>query len=203
MPVPVTVKDRLRRPRPLPFRLGLLPLLFALVIAVSGCGSAVALSGPLPLTFSGVDEKSLSDETIDKTESINSVTGNPYAAFLTIAKNNLGGKNPAAVVVEDLTLTLVSATGFQNMQDLLAGPVLIYIKDSKTKLELGRLLAPAGQGPQHVDVTADRTALVPINTTLVEGGDLKIELFSRTNPSRPKTFNATFRANVYFRALAD
>jgi hypothetical protein len=86
-------------------------------LVVAGCGhNPVSYSQPVDVTLPTITQKSVSGANVSVQKNINTVSGNPYGAFVNAAVQQLNGKNPSRIAVTSLTLTLLgtsSATGLQ------------------------------------------------------------------------------------------
>src|SRR5687768_10416129 len=112
-----------------------LPTLIILLACVAACGDdEVSYSAPvgikLSLASGDVDNGQLLDE-----KNINTESGNPYGAYITAAREELGGHDPGDIRLDHLTLQLdTTSSGVTTLADVFAGAVAIEFVMSGTDL---------------------------------------------------------------------
>lgn len=181
-------------------------LLTAVLLAATGCGDNLAantvnFSGPVSITLDKFKDGEVRNNAFDADKNVNTETGNPYGAFLQQARATLG-RQPAAVLVERVTLTLGRDTrGVTSFEQFLGGPLVVYLANSSTTVNLGTVPQPTGAGPIEVTVSATRDTLAPLNSDLINGS-FKVGIRVPAAAGRPGSFDAKVATVLYFRALA-
>ena len=90
----------------------ILPLLLSAVLVLAGCGGdPVSHSAPV-----GINLKAKSSDTVNNVvtddKGINTESGNPYGAFVTDARRELGNVDPAVIEVDEVEIFLgANSTG--------------------------------------------------------------------------------------------
>jgi len=180
-----------------------------LVLAMAaGCGddstnpaNTVNYSGPVSINVDKFKDGEVRNNAFDADRSVSSESGNPYGMFLSQARATLG-RAPAAVVVDRVTLTLGrDTTGVTAFEQILGGPLTLYLASSSTTVNIGTVAQPTGAGPVEVVITATRDTLAPINSDLVQGS-FKVGIRVPAAASLPRSFDAKVATVLYFRALA-
>jgi len=185
-----------------------------LSLMVAGCGDAnsdgggitLSHSGPVNIRLDKFKDGDVRNDAFDSDKSVNSESGNPYGAFLQAARTRLGAQfNPdtpgAAVVVDRVTLTIDQDTrGVTAFEQVLGGPLVLYLASSSTTVNIGTVAQPTGAGPVEVTLTADRAALAPIRRDLLSGS-FKVGIRVPAAPSRPSSFDMRVATTLYFRAV--
>jgi len=181
-----------------------------LVLAMAaGCGgedpantaNTVNFSGPVSINIDKFKDGEVRNNAFDADKSISTESGNPYGMFLSQARATLG-RPPAAVVVDRVTLTLGrDSTGVTAFEQILGGPLTVYLASSSSTVNIGTVAQPTGAGPVEVVITATRDTLAPINSDLIQGS-FKVGIRVPAAASLPRSFDAKVATVLYFRALA-
>lgn len=181
-----------------------------LVLAMAaGCGSedpanaanTVNYSGPVSINVDKFKDGEVRNNAFDADKSVSTESGNPYGMFLSQARATLG-RAPAAVVVDRVTLTLGrDSTGVTAFEQILGGPLVVYLASSSSTVNIGTVAQPTGAGPVEVVITATRDTLAPINNDLVQGS-FKVGIRVPAAAALPRSFDAKVATVLYFRALA-
>ncbi len=181
-----------------------------LVLAMAaGCGddgssnpaNTVNYSGPVSINVDKFKDGEVRNGAFDADKSVSTESGNPYGMFLSQARATLG-RAPAAVVVDRVTLTLGrDTTGVTAFEQILGGPLTVYLASSRSTVNIGTVAQPTGAGPVEVVITATRDTLAPINSDLVQGS-FKVGIRVPAAASLPRSFDAKVATVLYFRALA-
>ncbi|TAK30377.1 MAG: hypothetical protein EPO40_08290 [Myxococcaceae bacterium] len=181
-----------------------------LVLAMTaGCGSedpantanTVNYSGPVSINIDKFKDGEVRNNAFDADKSVSSESGNPYGMFLSQARATLG-RAPAAVLVDRVTLTLGrDSTGVTAFEQILGGPLVVYLASSSSTVNIGTVAQPTGAGPVEVVITATRDTLAPINNDLVQGS-FKVGIRVPAAAALPRSFDAKVATVLYFRALA-
>lgn len=181
-----------------------------LVLAMaSGCSddgtanpaNTVNYSGPVSINIDKFKDGEVRNNAFDADKSVSTESGNPYGMFLSQARATLG-RPPAAVVVDRVTLTLGrDSTGVTAFEQILGGPLTVYLSSSSSTVNIGTVAQPTGAGPVEVVITATRDTLAPINNDLIQGS-FKVGIRVPAAASLPRSFDAKVATVLYFRALA-
>lgn len=181
-----------------------------LVLAMAaGCGAedpantanTVNFSGPVSINIDKFKDGEVRNNAFDADKNISTESGNPYGMFLSQARATLG-RPPAAVVVDRVTLTLGrDSTGVTAFEQILGGPLTVYLASSSSTVNIGTVAQPTGAGPVEVVITATRDTLAPINSDLIQGS-FKVGIRVPAAASLPRSFDAKVATVLYFRALA-
>jgi hypothetical protein len=181
-------------------------LLSAVMLAMAGCGDNLAantvnFSGPVTINLDKFKDGDVRNNAFDSDKNVNTETGNPYGTFLQQARAALG-RTPAAVLVERVTLTIGRDTrGVTSFEQFLGGPLVVYLANSSTTVNIGSVTQPTGAGPVEVTISATRDTLAPINSDLINGS-FKVGIRVPAAAGRPNSFDAKIATVLYFRALA-
>lgn len=186
-----------------------------LSLAVAGCGDAsndggggttLSHSGPVNIRLDKFKHDEVRNNAFDSDKSVTSESGNPYGAFLQAARTALGAQfNPdtsgAAVVVDRVTLTIDQDTrGVTAFEQVLGGPLTVYLASSSTTVNIGSVAQPTGAGPVEVTLSATRADLEPIRRDLL-AGSFKVGIRVPAAPMRPANFDMRVATTLYFRAV--
>lgn len=157
-------------------------------------------SGPVAIRLDKFKDDDVRNGAFDSDKNVNTESGNPYGAFLQAARTTLG-RQPAAVLVDRVTITLGADTrGVTAFEQVLGGPLVVYLADSAATVNVASIAQPTGAGPVEVPVTATRDTLAPVQASLVNGG-FKVGIRVPAAASRPNSFDMKVSATLYFRAL--
>lgn len=188
-----------------------------LSFAVAGCGDAsgdggggggttLSHSGPVNIRLDKFKHDDVRNNAFDSDKSVSSESGNPYGAFLQAARTALGAQfnadTPgAAVVVDRVTLTIDRDTrGVTAFEQVLGGPLTVYLASSSTTVNIGAVAQPTGAGPVEVTLSATRADLEPIRRDLLSGS-FKVGIRVPAAAMRPSNFDMRIATTLYFRAV--
>jgi hypothetical protein len=151
--------------RPLP------PVLVPLIVA--GCGhTPVSYSQPVDVTLPTINQKSVSGANVSVQKNINTVSGNPYGAFVNAAVQQLNGKNPSRIAVTSVTLTLLGTSSATGLQQVFGGPVnvnFVFSAGSGTTTTVGQVGSVSGTSASLTTTFDSRTLSPGDYTSLVQG----------------------------------
>jgi hypothetical protein len=153
-------------------------------LALSLALGTLAACGSDPVSFSapvGINLKAKSGDVaasaISETKDITTESGNPYGAFITDARAKLGGKDPTAIEISDLTLVLGGqSTGVSSLDQVFTGDVDVafVVNDSNNTYDAGHIMNPTGAGPAAMAVSFDSSVVSPGDWTKFLGGGFKV-----------------------------
>ncbi len=186
---------------------------FLTLAVLAGCGDAstgnpnsgndpntINYSGPVTIRLDKFKNDDVRNNAFDSDKDINSESGNPYGAFLQAARQRLG-RDPAAVLVDRITLTIGEGTrGVTGFEQVLGGPLVVYFAKSGATVNVGTLTQPMGAGPVEVTITATRDTLAPLANEMRTGG-FKVGIRVPAAAGRPASFDLKISTVLYFRAL--
>lgn len=140
-----------------------------------------------PVSYSapvGINLKAKSADTangvVSNDKGINTESGNPYGAFITAAKQELGGKDPSRIEIDKVVLLLgASSTGVTRIGEVFDGPVeiLFQVNDSNNSYPAATSLVPASTGSStEIATTFDSDALPEFDYQKLLGGGFKVVL---------------------------
>jgi len=141
-------------------------------LVAAGCGhNPVSYSQPVDVTLPTITQKSVSGANVSVQKNINTVSGNPYGAFVNAAVQQLNGKNPSRIAVTSLTLTLLGTSSATGLQQVFGGPVNVnfVFSGSGTTAPVGQIGSVSGTS-MTLATTFDSRALSPSDyTSLLQG----------------------------------
>jgi len=191
------------------WKIGRASMAMVVLAMAAGCGddgssnpaNTVNYSGPVSINVDKFKDGEVRNNAFDADKSVSTESGNPYGMFLSQARATLG-RPPAAVVVDRVTLTLGrDSTGVTAFEQILGGPLTVYLSSSSSTVNIGTVAQPTGAGPVEVVITATRDTLAPINSDLIQGS-FKVGIRVPAAASLPRSFDAKVATVLYFRALA-
>ncbi|MBA3463045.1 MAG: hypothetical protein H0T46_24020 [Deltaproteobacteria bacterium] len=151
----------------------------ALTISATACSDdPVKYSQPV-----GINLKAKSSDTTNNTVSndkgINTESGNPYGAFISAAKNELGGADPKVIEIEKVQLFLGgSSTNVTRLGEVFDGTVdiVFVINDTNNSYPAasGPVPAATGAGPIELDPSFNSDALPDFDYQKLLGGGFKV-----------------------------
>jgi len=156
------------------------PLLFAITaLSLAACGDdPVNYSAPV-----GIELKAKSGDVvnaaINENKGITTESGNPYGAFITDARNRLGGRDPSHIELDQLTLTLGGqSTNVSSLEQVMTGDcaVSFLTNDTNNTFVAGHFMNPMGVGPVGGSVTFDWTQVGAPDVAKMLGGSFKVVL---------------------------
>ncbi|MEZ4400457.1 MAG: hypothetical protein R3B06_10590 [Kofleriaceae bacterium] len=148
--------------------------------------ATVAACSDDPVRFSepvGINLKAKSADTtggvVSDEKGITTESGNPYGKFVSDARAQLGGADPAEIALEELTLTLgAGSTGVTMLGEVFTGDVdvLFVMNDTNNTVPAGRgtIAAATGGGPAPLAATFTSTTLSAADLAKLIGGGFKV-----------------------------
>jgi hypothetical protein len=146
----------------------------------------LAACGDDPLNYSapvGINLKAKSSDTVNNVVSddkgINTESGNPYGAFVTDARRELGGVDPATIEVEGVDIFLGAAsTGVATLGEIFDGnvEVLFQMNDTNNSYPVahGIVGATTDAGPYALEVDFVGADIPDIDYEKLLGGSFKV-----------------------------
>lgn len=127
-------------------------------LALGGCGDQVAsYSGPVSINLKQ-KSSDVMNATVSTEKGITTESGNPYGAFISAARFNLGGADPSRVELTSATLLLGAAsTGATTLEQVFSGrvDVLFIMNDTNNSYPAASVTGPTGPGPVDLAVSFD------------------------------------------------
>ncbi|MBA3818608.1 MAG: hypothetical protein H0X17_06920 [Deltaproteobacteria bacterium] len=153
------------------------------LVAACGGDDPVSYSAPVAINLKAesgaVVGTALTDEKGITTES-----GNPYGAFVTAARGELGA-DPARVEVDELSLTLgADSTGVTALEQVYVGPVdvLFIMGDSNNTYPVGQITNPTGAASLDVGVSFESNDISDVDFAKFLGGGFKVVIRGNAAP---------------------
>lgn len=149
----------------------------AVLGGVACSSSPASYSSPVAITM-GVKSGDVTAGAITEQKDVNTVSGNPYAAFIQAARTKLG-KDPTSIQLDSLTATLdAQSTGVTKLEDIFTGTVKVQFAMNTTGhvFDVGQVSGPTGPGPVTATVTFDDTQLQGTDHSELIGGQFKVSL---------------------------
>lgn len=153
----------------------------ALAISATACGDdPVKYSQPV-----GINLKAKSSDTTNNTvtndKNINTESGNPYGAFISAARNELGGRDPKVIEIEKVQLFLgAGSTNVTRLGEVFDGTVdiLFVMNDTNNSYPAasGPVPAATGPGPIEIDPSFDSDSLPDFDYQKLLGGSFKVAM---------------------------
>lgn len=154
------------------------------LLALSLSVAAAACTNP-PVTYSAPVGISLTAKSADATNGlvtddkmITTEQGNPYGAFVTAAKDQLAGRSPTAIVVEDAMIALGDgSTGVTQLSEVFGGNVAVVflINDSNNSYGVATGVVDAATGSTlQLAPAFDSGALTEFDYLKLLGGNFKV-----------------------------
>jgi hypothetical protein len=151
------------------------------VIAVlAACGSdPVSYSAPVGISLP-VASKDVVSGALSADKDINTESGNPYGAFTSSARAQLGGHDPSHIAVTGVTLELLTATstGVTALEQVFTGPVTVGFQTSSSGpiYPAGQVTNPVGAGPVALTAAFDSESLPDADRAAITQGQFKVVL---------------------------
>lgn len=124
------------------------------VALLAACGDdPVSYSAPVAINLKA-ESGAVNGTVISDEKGITTESGNPYGAFVSDARSQLGG-DPGRVEIDELALSLgAGSTGVTALDQVYTGDVevLFLVGDTNNTYPVGRVENPAGSGPVGVDI---------------------------------------------------
>lgn len=156
-----------------------LTLVTALAFSATACSDdPVKFSQPVGINLKAKSSDT-TNNTVDEDKGINTESGNPYGAFISAAKNELGGADPKVIEIEKVQLFLGGgSTNVTRLGEVFDGRVdiLFVINDSNNSYPAasGPVPAATGAGPIELDPSFDSDALPDFDYLKLLGGGFKV-----------------------------
>jgi hypothetical protein len=154
---------------------------FLLALWLTACGDdPVSYSEPV-----GINLKAKSADTVSgvvaNEKGINTESGNPYGAFVTSARNALGGKDPGTIEVDETTVFLgASSVGVTSLGEVFAGNVEVVFQfetsNNSYPVAHGNVDASTTAGPFGLSVDFDGGAIPDADHVKMLNGSFKVIL---------------------------
>lgn len=160
------------------------------LIYVSALSASTMLSlaacGDDPVSYSepvGINLKAKSDDTINGVvtdeKGISTESGNPYGAFVSNARDALGGADPASIEVSSVTMFLgASSTGVATLGDVFDGNVeiLFEMNDTNNSYPVAHVAMTSAtpSGPIELAIDFDPAAVPDLDYAKFLGGSFKV-----------------------------
>ena len=147
-------------------------------LTVVACGDdAASYSAPVDINLEA-RSGAVQGATVMDEKNINTVSGNPYGAFVADARAVLG-RDPGRIEVDELTVRLgAGSTGVGRIGEIFAGrvEVLFRMNDTDHTFPVGSvdIDAATGSGPIAVGVGFDATAVPDEDWSKLVGGGFKV-----------------------------
>lgn len=177
--------------------------LAALLLAVTafGCSDKAPVSYSAPVGISlPVAAKDVISGAVSSEKNINTENGNPYGAFTSAAKAQLGGTDPSHIVVTGVTLELFPATstGVTVLENVFTGPVTISFDPGSGPIPVAHVTAPTGAGPISLVTSFDSGTLSAADRAAITAGQFKVVLEGPTATSFTSGDTADLKATFTF-----
>lgn len=168
--------------------------------AVAGCEEPAATSDTIVIRLSGIKESDIVDGFVEREKNVTTESSNPYAQFLSDAREALGTE-PPEVRVEAASLTLGGdSRNVAGFEELFTGEVNVFLRtDDGGTVYVARVTDPAGVGPVECEVIADDEALAPILPSLLDGG-FRVGVRGATVRTATDNFEARIEVSIRFAA---
>lgn len=150
-----------------------------LVILAVGCGDdPVSYSAPVAINLKAKSADTVNN-VVSNEKGITTESGNPYGAFITDARRELG-RDPGSIDIERVELLLgASSTGVTTLGEVFTGNVelLFQMNDSNNSYPAaaGTIDATTSSGPVSLDTTFD-PAVPDADYAKLVGGGFKVVL---------------------------
>lgn len=156
-----------------------------LVSAAAACGDdPVSYSAPVLINLKA-ESGAVNGTALTNEKAIKDEAGNPFGAFVADARAKLG-RDPAAVEVDDLTLTLgAGSTGVTRLEEIFEGAVdlLFIVNPSSNTYPIGQVTSPTGTGPVPVALSFESNAVAPQDWSKYLAGDFKVVIRGTAAPT--------------------
>lgn len=176
-------------------------LFLALLVAsalTAGCADdPVAYSGVVSTKLSGVKPGDFKNGVASVDKNINTETGNPYGAFLKDARDALGGKDLAEIVVIDAVVRVHADSKNVTTVDPVFADLELFIATSDTTLPIATLTGPSGS--EVVMPLRDAIDFAAVQAALV-GGDFKVGVRGSAVDPLPADFDLKLSLDLRFEA---
>lgn len=174
-------------------------------LSFSGCGDQVAsYSGPVSINLKQKSSDVI-NSTISTEKGITTESGNPYGAFINLARANLGGVDPSRVELTSATLLLgAGSTGVTSLEQVFSGrvDVLFIMNDTNNSYPAASVTGPTGPGPVNLAVGFDSSVFGGQDRAkLLSGGFKAVLRGPATATFSGKSADVDLQTTFNFRAL--
>ena len=148
------------------------------VLAACGGNDPVSYSAPVGISLP-VASKDVVSGALSADKNINTENGNPYGAFTSAARAQLGGQDPSHIAVTGVTLELLTATssGVTALEQVFTGLVSVGFQvSSGTLYPVGTITNPVGAGPVALTTAFDSESLPDADRAAITQGQFKVVL---------------------------
>lgn len=181
------------------------PVMFLVLAAACG-DDAVSYSEPV-----GINLKAKSSDVVNATvtneKGINTESGNPYGAFVTNARRELGGADPTSIELTDARLLLGAGTvGVSALGEIFAGEVVVLFQMNDTNNTFpaaSRVFASTdGSGPIDLAVDFDSDEMSDEDYAKLLDGSFKVVIRGPAAPDfQTKGADADLQTTLTFTAF--
>ena len=166
------------------------------ILALPACSDdPVSYSAPVGISLNA-KSGDVANGTITDEKNINTESGNPYGAYISEARAELGG-DPGEITLDETTLEIVDATGVTTLGEIFAGDVEIsfVMNSSNTAYDAAVLgvTADTGAGPVEAHSHFDDATVTDEDWPDFVGGSFKVVL---TGPAADGFAAANADANL-------
>ena len=114
--------------------------------------------------------------TASDEKNINTESGNPYGAFASAAREEVGG-DPSRIVVESTTISISDGSDIADLDAVFDSVEISFImngSDTAYSVATGTITVGAGPGPSELDVSFDSDDLAEAEYPDLAGGSFKV-----------------------------
>ena len=172
-------------------------LVLGWVLALMGCGGPVAVSDYVSLKLSGIKDGDVKNGQVSEDKNINTEEGNPYADFLRVATDELGGEAPSKIEVESVTLQIHGDSKGISSFEVLFMNLEVFVSSNDTTASLGSIDSISGSVLELEDIDNDN--LAALQSALL-GGDFKMGVRGGVYETLPDDFDLKISMDVQFNA---
>lgn len=171
--------------------------IMSFVLALAGCGGSVVVSDYVSLKLSGIKDGDVKNGQVSEDKNINTEEGNPYADFLRLASEELGGDTPSKIEVQSVTLKVHSDSKGISDFDALFLNMEVFVSSNDTIANLGVFESIVGSVLNLKNI--DNDSLAPLQSALISG-DFKMGIRGDVSDSLPDDFDLKISMDVQFSA---
>jgi hypothetical protein len=155
-----------------------------LIALLAGCGDdPLSYSAPVAINLKAKSGE-VSGNAVSQQKGINTESGNPYGAFITDARRELG-RDPARVEVDEAKLTLgAQSVGVVTLQEVFVGDVDVafVIDDSNNTYDVGHVIDPTGVGPTAIGIRFESAEVSDADYAKLLSGSFKVVVRGPASP---------------------
>lgn len=147
-------------------------------LALAACGDdPVSYSEPVGITLKAKSSDTVNNVVTDD-KGINTESGNPYGAFVSNARRELG-RDPGSIDVEQVTVFLgAGSTGVTRLGEVFTGNVEVLFEMNDTNnsypVAAGTIDAAATGGPLELGTSFDSDGVPDLDYAKLLGGSFKV-----------------------------